>query len=288
MGLQCLRMFWGHISQGLINMRGVRVPPFLVGAGAGLRGISSTIAQRNRHLAGKASTHHHHSPPVPTTTPLLWGRTQDLHGQSLAPLVVLSDTWKGTTMTNQIAMDINTFCALPIWIPTIQHYRQKPWFILNIPLRTALELPEGFDHEEFLDLKDWSRDLHEYANGENAELLLVSESGLYQLILLSKAKMFSKFKNWVMQVVAPTIADDGLYWIGEESKYPAPTGYDLTHANIWDEDASDFGSARDLANRYLPELRRDTYCTDGIADLNDLIFAVGKKDKRRRTIAQAA
>lgn len=59
MGLQCLRMFGGHISQGLINMRGVRVPPLLAGAGACLWEIRATIAQRNRHLAGQASTHHH-------------------------------------------------------------------------------------------------------------------------------------------------------------------------------------------------------------------------------------
>jgi len=181
-------------------------------------------------------------------------------------------------MTTSTAMDINTFCQTPIWIPTVKDDDQEAWFLLNTHVRAALELPEGFDHEEFLAPDEWSHDLFQYNDGQKEERCLVSEAGLYKLILLSEGSMFTKFKRWVMEVVAPTISEDGLYEMGEEGEFPSPVGYSLTHSHIWDGDACCCGSARSLATHYLPELRRY-----GTAD--DIIVA-DKQGKRSMAIEE--
>ncbi|UWF58983.1 BRO-N domain-containing protein [Brucella sp. 2716] len=45
---------------------------------------------------------------------------------------------------------------------------------------------------------------------------VISESGLYKLILKSRKPEAKKFQNWVTQVVLPAIRKDGMYVRGEE------------------------------------------------------------------------
>ena len=46
--------------------------------------------------------------------------------------------------------------------------------------------------------------------------VLVSESGLYKLIMRSYKPEAKAFQNWVTQVVLPAIRKDGAYVMGEE------------------------------------------------------------------------
>lgn len=50
----------------------------------------------------------------------------------------------------------------------------------------------------------------------NQELLIISESGLYKLIMRSNKPQAKPFQNWVTQVVLPAIRKDGMYVAGEE------------------------------------------------------------------------
>ncbi|SER75703.1 BRO family, N-terminal domain [Tranquillimonas rosea] len=208
-----------------------------------------------------------------------------------------SDNWKETIMTANVTLNINTFCPLPIWIPTVKDDRDGAWFILTDQLRKLLELPKDFDHEEMLDLDEWSRRPLELGQGENREFQLISESGLYKLILLSDARPVQAFKSWVLHTVAPSLAEDGLFKMGEEAFFHAPEGYDLTQDDIWDEFASDSGSASDLARRYLPELRKWGTAEEGMVCLLDrqptlleqnVADAFARKAERQRVPREAA
>lgn len=50
----------------------------------------------------------------------------------------------------------------------------------------------------------------------NRGAAIVSESGLYKLIMRSTKPEAKKFQNWVTQVVLPAIRKDGMYVHGEE------------------------------------------------------------------------
>jgi prophage antirepressor-like protein len=49
-----------------------------------------------------------------------------------------------------------------------------------------------------------------------AKLSVISESGLYKLIMRSDKPIAKTFQNWVTQVVLPAIRKDGMYVMGEE------------------------------------------------------------------------
>ena len=52
-------------------------------------------------------------------------------------------------------------------------------------------------------------------SGQNREGILISESGLYSLILLSKMPNAKKFKHWVTAEVLPQIRKHGMYAVDE-------------------------------------------------------------------------
>ncbi|MRN76928.1 Bro-N domain-containing protein [Brucella sp. 10RB9210] len=54
------------------------------------------------------------------------------------------------------------------------------------------------------------------ATSINGSMAVISESGLYKLIMRSRKPEAKKFQNWVTQVVLPAIRKDGLYVRGEE------------------------------------------------------------------------
>lgn len=50
----------------------------------------------------------------------------------------------------------------------------------------------------------------------NPTIVLISESGLYSLILRSRKPEALRFKKWITSVVLPTPRKDGMYVMGEE------------------------------------------------------------------------
>ncbi|AQT43458.1 BRO family, N-terminal domain [Bartonella apihabitans] len=55
-----------------------------------------------------------------------------------------------------------------------------------------------------------------YTLGGAQRLSIISESGLYKLIMRSNKPEAKEFQNWVTQVVLPAIRKDGAYVQGEE------------------------------------------------------------------------
>ncbi len=56
-----------------------------------------------------------------------------------------------------------------------------------------------------------------FYSGQNREMLLINESGLYSLIMGSKLDNARSFKRWVTSEVLPSIRKNGGYIVGQES-----------------------------------------------------------------------
>lgn len=62
-------------------------------------------------------------------------------------------------------------------------------------------------------------------SGQNREMKVINESGLYSLILSSKLPSAKKFKRWVTSEVLPAIRKTGAYKAKPKDNYPIPATY---------------------------------------------------------------
>ena len=117
-------------------------------------------------------------------------------------------------MTNLIT---KTFASFAIRIVTIDG---NPWFVaIDVARALGLGLHKGSvsHHMRRLD-QDEKRQTSTSDMGVSVRnsLTVVSESGLYKLILRSDKEQARRFQNWVTRDVLPAIRKDGGYILGEE------------------------------------------------------------------------
>nr|DAG70707.1 MAG TPA: repressor domain protein [Caudoviricetes sp.] len=62
-------------------------------------------------------------------------------------------------------------------------------------------------------------------SGQNREMKVINESGLYSLVLSSKLPSAKKFKRWVTSEVLPAIRKTGAYQAKPKDNYPIPATY---------------------------------------------------------------
>ena len=77
-------------------------------------------------------------------------------------------------------------------------------------------------------------------SGQNREMYVINESGLYSLILSSKLPTAKKFKRWVTSEVLPAIRKNGMYMTDQKA-------YDLLHNS---------GSLADMLQQAAEQLRQ--------------------------------
>jgi prophage antirepressor-like protein len=97
----------------------------------------------------------------------------------------------------------------------VQLIDDDPWFVGNDVSRTL-----GYSNYRnavsmHVDDEDKLRTQIEYA-GQNREVTLINESGLYNLIFNSKLESAKRFKKWVTSEVLPTIRKTGTYQIPKD------------------------------------------------------------------------
>lgn len=97
----------------------------------------------------------------------------------------------------------------------VQLIDDEPWFVGNDVSRTL-----GYSNYRnavsmHVDDEDKLRTQIEYA-GQNREVTLINESGLYNLIFNSKLESAKRFKRWVTSEVLPTIRKTGTYQIPKD------------------------------------------------------------------------
>lgn len=89
----------------------------------------------------------------------------------------------------------------------------EPWFVAADVCRAL-----GLDNTSYVvrRLDDDEKQSFKLANQRGRDPIIVSESGLYKLILRSDKPQAKPFQDWVTRVVLPAIRKDGGYIQGEE------------------------------------------------------------------------
>lgn len=85
----------------------------------------------------------------------------------------------------------------------------EPWFVAK-DVCEVLELVRQQDSTRYLD-EDEKRECLLNTPGGNQEMVIVSESGLYSLILKSRKPEAKQFKRWITHEVIPSIRKNGAY-----------------------------------------------------------------------------
>ena len=85
----------------------------------------------------------------------------------------------------------------------------EPWFVAK-DICDVLEQPSI--SKVLSRLKDYEKGLHSVLTlGGNQEMAIISESGLYRLVLTSRKPQAEPFQDWVVQVVLTDIRKTGSY-----------------------------------------------------------------------------
>lgn len=95
----------------------------------------------------------------------------------------------------------------------------EPWFVAKdvcdaLGLDTS-HVRRGLDDDEVTTLPNWQ--------GKGAAPLIVSEAGLYSLVLKSRKPEAKRFRRWVTHDVLPAIRRDGGYMVAREDETPQET-----------------------------------------------------------------
>ena len=138
----------------------------------------------------------------------------------------------------------------------------------------------GKDVADILEYQNGSRDINRHVDeedklteqivisGQNRDVILINESGLYSLILSSKMPNAKKFKRWVTSEVLPAIVHKGVYMTDKKA-------YDITHdrsgATLADllQQAADQLKQKDIQ---IAEMKPKALFADAVATSNRSIL----------------
>lgn len=97
----------------------------------------------------------------------------------------------------------------------------EPWFVAK-DVCEVLEQPNI--SQVVLRLKSYEKGIHNVDTlGGNQEMAIISESGLYRLVLTSRKPQAEPFQDWVVQDVLPSIRKTGSYSVQSQTQTPKLT-----------------------------------------------------------------
>ena len=109
-------------------------------------------------------------------------------------------------------------------------------------------------------------------SGQNREVILINESGLYSLILTSKLPSANKFKRWVTNEVIPSIRKTGSYNVNQpQYKLPATYKEALLQLVEAEEEKERLQLANKQQEQIIGELKPKADYTDVILKSNSLV-----------------
>lgn len=101
----------------------------------------------------------------------------------------------------------------------------EPWFVAK-DVCEVLEQPNI--SQVVLRLKSYEKGIHNVDTlGGNQEMAIISESGLYRLVLTSRKPQAEPFQDWVVQDVLPSIRKTGSYSVQSQPQTPKLTANKL-------------------------------------------------------------
>ncbi|MBD7942150.1 BRO-N domain-containing protein [Brevundimonas guildfordensis] len=123
-----------------------------------------------------------------------------------------------------------------------------PWFVAAdvcraLGLRPDASKDSRIEPTEFVVIakqRDLTPSLLGLFQGTNHKLRLLSESGLYKLIMRSDKAEAVVFQNWVTQEILPSIRKTGKYAPADHGREALPLPMDIAEAQSWFQKAVAF------------------------------------------------
>lgn len=109
------------------------------------------------------------------------------------------------------------------------------------------------------------------ASGQNRNMLIINESGLYSLILSSKLPRAKEFKHWVTSEVLPAIRRHGMYAMDELIKNPDLAIKALTALKEEREKTKKLTETVAVQNQQISELKPKASYYDVVLNCKDLV-----------------
>jgi prophage antirepressor-like protein len=98
----------------------------------------------------------------------------------------------------------------------VVNIKDEPWFV-GKDVCDILEIEDT--SSAYRRLKDYEKATQTlYGSGQNREFMVISESGLYRLVLTSRKPQAEPFQDWICQEVVPQIRKTGSYSLENLSK----------------------------------------------------------------------
>ena len=110
----------------------------------------------------------------------------------------------------------------------VEEGKQEPWFVAADVCR-ALEAKNARDAVARLDDDEKNTVVLTDGNRGNPNVTVVSEPGLYALVLSSRKPEAKEFKRWITHDVIPSIRKSGGYIAGQEDMSDAARGGDFRY-----------------------------------------------------------
>ena len=137
-----------------------------------------------------------------------WHRRRNPPRQTHA--VTLPDNWETTHMNNNVInFDFNSSAV------RVVELEGKPWFVAA-DIRDILGFTRIDNMLRHLDASEKVLAPHQTRGYLHHKAVIISESGLYKLVMRSDKPEARAFQDWVTKVVLPAIREKGGYVMGEE------------------------------------------------------------------------
>ncbi|MEU8279802.1 phage antirepressor [Microbispora bryophytorum] len=159
-----------------------------------------------------------------------------------------------------------------------------PWFVAA-DVAEVLEL--GNLHSSLSLLDDDERSLHIVERGQRS-MSIISESGLYSLVLRSRKPEAKAFKRWVTHEVLPMIRRTGAYTAAPAPAYVIPASY-AEALELAARQARELEAVQTKVAELEPEAARaaQTLDADGLALVGTVAKRFGLKEKALREFLYA-
>lgn len=167
----------------------------------------------------------------------------------------------------------------------VEIINQEPWFVAT-DVCNALKIGNTTDVVNRLDDDEKLTSIVSRA-GQNREVNLVNESGLYNLIFQSRKPEAKAFRKWVTSEVLPSIRRTGSYTVQTVAKRGRKTRGELVNADILNllwliGESLNYGDQKEIALELGVSVQSVSRTLNGYNRSNRILMALYQRARRNR------
>ncbi len=151
---------------------------------------------------------------------------------------------------------------------------EQPWFTAS-DICNALSIGNTSAAVKSLDAEEWGFSSIQTLGGLQNQLV-VSESGMYSLVIRSRKPQAKGFRDWITKVVLPSLRKDGVYIVGQEKP--------ITDADTLPELLAQIAAIQAKVHALNADKLRSYFRHQEEKDARQSAFALMKGGSRRKSV----